>query len=177
MHFMRYALPEIEGRRKGRVKIAVIGIGQSLRGDDAAGLEAVHQWQEKYSKTANRPEVRVAASELPGLALIDLLDDMDAAVIVDAVQSSAKPGTIHRIGPDELSAFTPDAQSAHGWGVAETLQLGRELYPTLKKLPIRLIGIEAEQVALGTGLSETVVQAMPALCRVIEDEVQTFLIK
>ncbi len=130
---MRHPLLEVEGGRKGKVRIAVIGIGQSLRGDDAAGLEAVRQWQEKYPETANRPEVRVEASELPGLGLIDLLDDMDAAVIVDAVKSSAKPGTIHRISPDELSAFTSDAQSAHGWGVAETLQLGRELYPTLKE--------------------------------------------
>ncbi len=115
------------------------------------------------------------ASELPGLALIDLLHDVDAAVIVDAVQSSAKPGTIHRIDPDELSAFTPDAQSAHGWGVAETLQLGRQIYPMLKKLSIRLVGIEVEQVAMGTGLSENVAQAIPALCCTIEDEVQTFL--
>jgi len=159
------------------MKIAVIGIGQSLRGDDAAGLDAIRQWQEKYPETAGRPEVRVDASELPGLALIDLLDDMDAAVIVDAVKSSAKPGTIHCISPDELSAFTPDAQSAHGWGVAETLQLGCQLYPTLKKLPIRLIGIEAEQVSMGTGLSQNVAQAMTELCCTIEDEVQTFLEK
>jgi hydrogenase maturation protease len=174
---MRHSLLEVEGGRKGKVRIAVIGIGQSLRGDDAAGLEAVRRWQEKYPETANRPEVRVEASELPGLALINLLDDMDAAVIVDAVQSSAKPGTIHRISPDELSAFTPDAKSAHGWGIAETLQLGRELYPTLKKLPIRLIGIEAEQVSMGAGLSQNVIQALPELCYTIEDEVQTFLEK
>ncbi len=102
---------------------------------------------------------------------------MDAAVIVDAIKSSAKPGTIHRISPDELSAFTPNAQSAHGWGVAETLQLGRQLYPTLKKLRIQLIGIEAEQVGLGNGLSKNINEAMPALCLAIEDEVQTFLQK
>ena len=159
------------------MKVAVIGIGQSLRGDDAAGLEAIRRWREEHPETASRPEVRLDTSELPGLALIDLLDDTDAAVIVDAVQSSAKPGTIHRISPDELSAFTPDAQSAHGWGVAETLQLGRELYPTLKKLPIRLIGIEAEQVSMGAGLSQNVAQAMRELCCTIEDEVQTFLEK
>ncbi|MFZ1040279.1 MAG: hydrogenase maturation protease [Anaerolineales bacterium] len=157
------------------MKIAVIGIGQSLRGDDAAGLDAIRQWQAKYPETANRSEVRVDASELPGLALIDLLDGMDAAVIVDAVKSSAKPGTIHRISPNELSAFTPDTQSAHGWGVAETLQLGCGLYPTLKNLPVRLIGIEAEQVSMGAGLSQIVAQAMPELCHTIEDEVQTFL--
>ena len=159
------------------MKIAVIGIGQSLRGDDAAGLEAVRRWQEEHPETANRPEVRVEASELPGLALIDLLHDTDAAIIVDAVKSSAKPGTIHCIGPDDLSAFTPDAQSAHGWGIAETLQLGRQLDPMLKKLPIRLIGIEAEQMTMGAGLSQNVNQAIPALCCTIEDEIQTFLRK
>lgn len=159
------------------MKIAVIGIGQSLRGDDAAGLEAIRQWQEKYPETANRPEVRTEASELPGLALINLIQNADAAVIIDAVKSSAKPGTIHCLKPDDLSAFTSDAKSAHGWGVAETLQLGYQLYPTLKKLPIRLVGIETEQVAMGTGLSEHVVQAIPDLCRTIEDEVQTFLDK
>ncbi len=49
-------------------KVAVIGIGQSLRGDDAAGLIAVRQWQEKYPQTASRPEVRIETDELPGLA-------------------------------------------------------------------------------------------------------------
>src|SRR5271169_1314552 len=155
MHFMRHTFLEVESGRKNQMKIAVIGIGQSLRGDDAAGLDAIRQWKEEYPETANRSDICVEASELPGLALIDLLDDTDAAIIVDAVKSSAKPGTIHRISPDELSAFMPDAQSAHGWGVAETLQLGRELYPTLKNLPIRLIGIEAEQVSMGAGLSQT----------------------
>jgi len=157
------------------MKVAVIGIGQSLRGDDAAGLDAIRQWQEEHPETAGRPEVRVEASELPGLALLDLLQDAEAAIIVDAVKSSAMPGTIHRINPDDLSAFTSDAQSAHGWGVTETIQLGRKLYPTLKNLPIRLIGIEAEQFSMGSGLSQKVAQTIPALCRTIEDEVQTFL--
>ena len=109
--------------------------------------------------------------------MIDLLNDTDAAVIVDAVQSSAKAGTIHWLNSDDLSAFTPDAQSAHGWGVAETLQLGCQLYPTLKNLPVRLIGIEAEQVELGKGLSKNITEAMPDLCLAIENEVQTFLQK
>ena len=28
--------------------IILMGIGQSLRGDDAAGLKAVHLWEERY---------------------------------------------------------------------------------------------------------------------------------
>ncbi|MFH1908114.1 MAG: hydrogenase maturation protease, partial [Chloroflexota bacterium] len=105
------------------MKIIVIGTGQSLRGDDDAGLEAVRQWQATFPQTVSRREIRVETVELIGLGLLDLLVEVEAAILVDAVHSSAPPGALHRLGPHEVSAFTLDAQSAHGWGVAETLQL------------------------------------------------------
>ncbi len=157
------------------MKIAVIGIGQSLRGDDGAGLEAVRQWRENYPETASRSEVRVEANELPGLALIDLIHENDAVILVDAVRSSSKAGTIHRIGPEELSAFTSDSQSAHGWGAAETIQLARQLNPALKNYPIKLIGIEVKQTTIGSGLSKEVRSAIPLACRAIQTEIEKFL--
>ena len=155
------------------MKIVVIGIGQSLRGDDAAGLAAVRQWQEKFPETASRPEIRVEASELPGLALSDLIADFDVAILVDAVQSNAAPGTIHRIGEKDLSAFSSDAKSAHGWGVAETLTLSRQLN---QKLPaIRIIGIEVSQMVMGAGMSEAIKEAIPLACEAIEQEIKSLL--
>ena len=172
MHFVRNTLPEVKGRREV-TRVAVIGIGQSLRGDDAAGLEAVHRWQEKFPDTATRPEVRIEASELPGLALIDLLHDVDAAILVDAVQSSAKPGTIHRLSEEELESFTTASKSAHGWGIAETLRMRSQLANA--KINIRIIGIEAEQMQLGAGLSRSVENVLPLLCEVIEEEIHTLM--
>jgi hydrogenase maturation protease len=154
-------------------KIALIGIGQSLRGDDAAGLEAVRLWQARYSQTAQK--LRVELSELPGLTLLDRLEGMQAAILVDAVHSTALPGTIHRLGPDELAAFSSDAQSAHGWGVAETLALGRSLYPGLAECRITLIGIDGDQFGLGARLSPAVQAALSAAARMIEKEVQAIL--
>ncbi len=155
------------------MKVAVIGIGQSLRGDDAAGLEAVRLWQEKYPQSAAR--VRIELAELPGLGLLDLLEGIDAAILVDAVHSSAAPGTLIRIGPEDLALFTPEAGSAHGWGVAETLQLGRSLYPTLASRCITLIGIVGKQFDLGAGLSQSVQEALPAACCLLDQEVCTLL--
>jgi hydrogenase maturation protease len=151
----------------------VIGIGQSLRGDDAAGLEAVRRWQEQFPETANRPEVQIEASELPGLALIEMLNDVDAAILVDAVQSSAKPGTIHRLSEEELAAFTSESKSAHGWGVAETLRMRSQL--TDAKVNIHIIGIEAEHMELGAGLSKAVKEAIPKACKTIEEEIYALL--
>lgn len=155
------------------MKIAVISIGQSLRGDDAAGLEAVRLWQEQYPQTARR--VRMELAELPGLGLLDLLNGMDAAILVDAVHSSAAPGTLIRIGPEDLASFTPDAGSAHGWGVAETLQLGGSLYPSLADCRISLIGIEAGPMDMGADLSPQVRAALIGAAAMIEKEVQGLL--
>lgn len=157
------------------MNIFVIGLGQSLRGDDAVGLAAVRRWQEKYPGTANRPGLHTETSELPGLSLLDLLEEAQAAVIVDAVHSSARPGTLHCLGPDDLSAFTTDTSSAHGWGVAETLQLGQKLFPTLASCRITLIGIEIGQVEMGAGLSPEIERVLEAACDLIENEVQTLL--
>ncbi len=157
------------------MKVVLIGIGQSLRGDDAVGLEAVRQWQKNYPETANRPDIQVNLIELPGLALLDLLDESEAAVLVDAVKCYSVPGTIHTLRSEQLAAFTTDAKSAHGWGVAETLRLDRMLNPDRQTIPIQLIGVEVGQMEMGYGLSKTVEQALPRVCEAIQNEVQTLL--
>jgi hydrogenase maturation protease len=156
------------------MKILVLGIGQSLRGDDGAGLEAVRLWQATYPKTAQ--QVNVLLSELPGLGMLDLLDGTEAAILVDAVHGSAAAGTLHRIAPEKLESFTTGSASAHGWGVAETLHLGRMLYPELDSYRITLIGIEAGTFELGAGLSPQVQAALPEAARLIEREIQDVLL-
>jgi hydrogenase maturation protease len=156
-------------------KIIVIGIGQSLRGDDAAGPQAVRQWQESFPETASRPEVQVETLELPGLDLLTYLDGMEAAVLVDAIQSPALPGTLHRFGLEDVFSFTPDAQSAHGWGVAETLQLGRSLYPSLAKCHLILIGLTGKDFEMGAKLSPEVEAALPEVIKIIQREVSHLL--
>ncbi len=156
------------------MRVTVIGIGQTLRGDDAAGTEAVRLWETTYPHTALRDDVSVQISELPGLALLDMLDGFDAAVIVDAVESGGKPGKIHRLSPEELAAFTAGSKSAHGWGVAETLELGCQLNPA-RQMRLRLVGIEAGQMELGKPMSQAVQGALEAASRAIEAEVQALL--
>jgi Ni,Fe-hydrogenase maturation factor len=39
--------------------ILIIGIGQSLRGDDGAGLAAVLRWQQQFPTQAANPDLQV----------------------------------------------------------------------------------------------------------------------
>lgn len=150
--------------------ILLVGIGQSLRGDDAAGLDAVRLWQESFPE--NPALVQVELCELPGLDLLDLLAGTSTAILVDAVLSGAAPGTIHRLTREQLALFMSGSSSAHGWGLAETLALGSQLDPLALPGKIILIGIEARQMELGTGLSQDVKNALGHVVRIIQEEIE-----
>ncbi len=162
--------PDARAKDPGIIKI--IGIGQSLRGDDAAGLRAVHLWSEMYQAKLNRPNLKVVMAYIPGLGLLGLLEGSAVAILVDAVRSGAEPGTLHRINEDQLSAFGRGSGSAHGWGVAESLAMGRQL--NFPGLPARLIllGIEAGSLTVGEALRPPVESALPEAARLIEQVLQ-----
>ena len=148
--------------------IKIIGIGQSLRGDDAAGLAAVRMWEKTFQVNNERPHVQVELTELPGIGLLSLLEGARLAILVDAVRSGARAGTIFELTENQLETFSKDAGSAHGWGVAETLSLGRKLMPLTLPGKLILIGIEAGQLNLGETLTPEVETALPEVARLIE---------
>jgi len=148
--------------------IKIIGIGQSLRGDDAAGLAAVRLWQEKYQVNIERPYLQVELAELPGIGLLSLLEGTRTVILVDAVHGNAKAGTIYVLSNDQIEAFTDAAGSAHGWGVAETLSIGQRLIPSSMPEKLLLIGIEAGDLSLGETLSPEVELVLPEVANLIE---------
>ena len=156
--------------------IIIIGIGQSLRGDDAAGLAAVRLWQQTYQVSSVHPNVQVELTELPGIGLLSLLEGTSVAILVDAVHSGARIGTIHELTENQLEAFTLEAGSAHGWGVAETLSLGRKLMPSTLPGKLILFGIEAGQLNLGDTLSPEVESVLPEVAALIERNVSMDLL-
>ena len=149
--------------------IKLIGIGQSLRGDDGAGLQAVQLWQAKYQATGLHAEVKVELAELPGTGLLDLLQGARLAILVDAVKSGAQAGRVHILSPDQLGAFTCGAGSAHGFGVAEVLSLGEKLMPSQMPGKMILVGIEAGSFRMGDIISPEVAGALPGVVKLIEE--------
>ena len=146
--------------------IQLIGIGQTMRGDDAVGLAAIEAWQQAHP---NLPQgVQVLSFESPGLALLDTLTNCSAALLVDAVRSGGRPGQIYRLHESDLASFSPAAASAHGLGVAETLALGRSLYPNQLPDYLVFIGVEAGTVQVGQPISQACKSALPRVINLID---------
>ncbi len=114
--------------------IRIIGTGSPF-GDDACGLAAARQLAEDPP-----PGVEVVVADRPGAGLIELLDGVEAALVIDAVRSGAPPGTIHDLDLRKLPGSFLRPVSSHDLGVAEALQLA----DALGRLPAhgRLLGIE-----------------------------------
>jgi hydrogenase maturation protease len=144
--------------------LVVIGVGQTLRGDDSVGPVVVQEWTEKYPETAQDPRVTVEVCDLPGLVLLDFLIGLEKAILVDAVLGgpSVTPGSLLRFNPSDLESFSPASGSAHGWGVAETLKLAETLQMEGIPEQISILGIAAAQVELGAEMSPDVKKAIPA---------------
>jgi hydrogenase maturation protease len=101
--------------------IRIIGIGAPF-GDDAVGLEAA-----QILARQPPPGCEVIAADRPGAGLIDLLDGIEAAILIDAVRSGAPVGTIHELSFAQLARHTGRFVSSHELGVAASVQLAREL--------------------------------------------------
>jgi hydrogenase maturation protease len=145
----RAGIPVLDRDLEHRL-LALIGIGNQFRRDDAAGLEVARRL-----RLAHPPGVRFFEEEGEPASLIELWSDVEEALVVDAVDSGAPPGTVHRFEPTEeplpAEFFRP---STHAMGLAEAVELGREL----NRLPRRLVvyGIEGENFEAGEGLTPVV---------------------
>jgi len=158
-----------------RYEVLVVGIGQSLCGDDAAGLQAVRLWKAAFPETASMSGVHVETLELPGLALLDHLLGARAAVLVDAVHDDRPPGSIRLLGLDDVISFTCEAKSAHGWGVAETLKLGLSIHPRLQECRLVLVGISGTNFAPGSRIEAKVEEALTTAADTIQHQVLRLL--
>ena len=146
----------------GRVR--VIGIGNTDRGDDAAGLLVVRE-------LANRLPAAVDVIECSGdqTRLLEAWRGATVVVVVDAMQTGLGPGTVHVLDPGSAPLLENPALSDHGFGLATAIELGR----ALGNLPERLVivGIEGADFATGALLSSEVREAVS---RAVDLLVETF---
>lgn len=82
--------------------VVVLGVGNPLRGDDAAGCLLARRMRDT-------PDVRVIeAEEVPESFVGDIAAAApDVVVLVDAVDLGAAPGTVAVLEPDDVAAYAP----------------------------------------------------------------------
>ena len=131
----------------------ILGVGNSFRGDDAAGIEAARRLRRRAPASL---EVRERQGDLTGI--LEEFRGEERVIIIDATSSGSTPGRVIRL--DAVAGALPPGfgrDSTHALGLAEAIGLAR----ALGRLPsVVVYGIEGKTFAPGEPLSPEVEAAV-----------------
>ncbi len=149
-------------------RIAVIGIGNVLAGDDALGPTVVKLLEAAWEVPA---DVEVLDAGTPGLDLTAYVAGLESVVIVDAVKAKGAPGELRLFSKEDLLLDPPAlAVSPHEHGVREAL-LHADFMGVAPRVA-RLVGVIPGAVGTGIGLSAAVRAALPAAVEAVVHELR-----
>jgi hydrogenase maturation protease len=141
----------------------IVGIGSYFNSDDEVGLALVRALSEDTDYAS-----RCVLWEGADAATIasSLLEWCWPAVLVDAADMDLSPGE-HRFFPDQDAALIikDSSVSTHGLGLAEGLQLARNLG---FKQPVRIFAVQPFDLSPRQGLTPEMAARFPALLSALQ---------
>jgi len=139
----------------------VVGVGNVLLRDEGIGCHVAH-----VLKRVPLPDVEVVdGGTCPDL--LQLLEDADKLVIVDAVKGGGVPGQIYRFRPQDITLDQKRVVSLHDMSLVDSLKLRQLWHNTADTV---IIGVEPKELSWGLELSPELEEKVPQIVDVILDE-------
>lgn len=148
-----------------RVGLLVIGCGNVLRGDDAAGPVVIRRLWERGGL---RSDVRLADGGTSGMDVAFQMRHADRVLLIDAARTGAAPGTLYRIPGSELEHLPPvSGIASHDFRWDHAIAFGNWLLGPLMPADIDVILIEGEAFEFGEALSPAVDRAIDEVADIV----------
>jgi hydrogenase maturation protease len=143
-------------------------------GDDGVGLKVIDAL--KKTELEELEGLDIVDAGVCGLDLLNLLDGARKVIIVDAVLTGSRKGSVHLIeGSDLIKGTEPHTLvSAHDLTITDVLRIGEQV----QSLPeIVVIGIEIGEVAteISRDISPEVLKAVDKAIGLIREEISELL--
>ena len=151
------------------MRTLVLGIGNSLLGDDGVGVRVAREVAERVKD----PNVDVRDVSVDGLNLFDFILGYDKLVVVDAIVTENRVvGNVFRIVPEKVCDPSRSAISPHHFNLATTLEIGRKLFPAQIPRDVVLYAVEAEEAtAVSEEMTREVERAVPRAVALVMEEI------
>jgi len=145
--------------------VLVLCLGNDLVTDDAFGPTVASRLENQVWPDDN---VEVLFAPVAGFALLDLLNNRQAVLVVDAIfTGEAEPGTLHFFEAGNL-APTRGLVTSHQMNLPTALKFGREMKIAMPE-SIDVLAVEVEDVeTLSEELTPRVSSAVPEAIKKIE---------
>ena len=151
-------------------KINIIGLGNTLFGDEGFGVEAVRLME----ATSKFPDsVQYIDGGTQGLYLLDYFESCDAVLVFDCIIPLEYDKKVYVYHKNELPAFIHRKMSSHQMGLSEILCIAQLHDKTPRE--IVLIGSPPQCLDLGMGLSEGMTGMMQEAVTLAREIVEEWL--
>ncbi len=138
-------------------QIRILGLGNLMRTDDAAGMLAVR----RLAEDSRLPHgVEVIEGGTLGLDLLHAVYGISHLLVLDAVDTGSAPGTLARFMGQEL-ADLPTSKSVHLLGLSDLLNVLQLMDEP--PMEIVLLGVQPQSTGWGTALTPAVEAAQSDL--------------
>lgn len=144
--------------------IAIVGIGNPYRGDDAAGWAVIDGLKEKAGSA-----IKLVKQQGDIAELIDIFAHYQSVYVVDACSSSELAGTWQRIDAHKQPIMEDAPQtSTHGFSLSQAVSLAK----ILDQLPNKLIlyAIKGTHYSISDELSPPVAESVNSVIQAILNE-------
>lgn len=153
---------------QGADKVLVLGLGNRLLSDDAAGPLTVDRLA---SVAALGHEVQLRDGGTIGLSLLPEIEEAAAVVAIDAARFGSTPGTVRVFEGAAMDAqLQGRKRSAHEVALAD-LMAAAALNGRLPAFRA-LVAVEPGSTQLGLDPSAEVARAIPELCHAVQELLQ-----
>lgn len=141
-------------------RVLVIGCGNILRGDDAAGPVLVRRLWERGLP----PGVLCADGGTGGMDVAFQMRGVPEVILVDACRSESEPGSLFELPGDEVADLPPlTGINLHAFRWDHAIAFGRWLLKDAYPAKVTAYLIEGERFEVGEGLSPAVDAAIDRL--------------
>lgn len=124
--------------------IKVIGIGSPFS-NDSLGWQVINELKQQDRQHPIWPEqVELIETDRPGINLIQMLQDTQFVILIDAIHDESRHGEVIRLEKNQLS-HSLNSISSHNLDVASAIALAEKLKLLPKMLVIIGLGVNPKQ--------------------------------
>jgi hydrogenase maturation protease len=146
-------------------KVAVLGMGNEVLKDEGIGVHVVRCLE----KVSDLGPVRLVDGGTSPDA-IDLVQDVERLIIIDAARCGGEPGAVYRLSPEQVQSQKPS--SVHEMTVIDMLW-SMEILGSVPEVTI--FGVEPKEIDWGLELSPELEEKLPKIVKVVEGEIRRSL--
>jgi len=155
---------ELKSLNKDKKPVLILGVGNLLLGDEGFGIHMVERM-----RAAPLPEfVEILDGGTVSFELLYSIFGRKKVILIDAIDSDDKPGTLYRFRPEDVSLKALPATTAHQLQLAELLHF---IMKMTQHPEVIIYAVVPQNTEISLALSETVSQTGDRLIAMITKEI------